>query len=293
MKNVTILLAVVAMLAGTAQAGLTIYEGFNYTDTGSNPNQQLDGIPADGNNHGASGFAAVSDWDDYSSAGYNGIMACPHTGGGLDSNAFPFTAVGSSATSTTNDYRSYARRELATHIDTSAAGEHTYYISLLTKTHTVGSGMAWAGLGTGDRGEYNQGLFFATNGSNTLIKVLGTSGYVGSADRTTDGSTYFVVMKFITNYNGGTDTWGGIVSYGPSETVPTSEPTSWDATATSSSDYTLDYLYMEVDVPDSKTEEYDEFRVGTTWNDVAVPEPATMVLLGLGGIGVLIRRKRR
>jgi len=38
----------------------------------------------------------------------------------------------------------------------------------------------------------------------------------------------------------------------------------------------------------------DEIRIGGTWSNVTVvPEPATMVLLGIGGIGVLIRRKRR
>ncbi len=37
----------------------------------------------------------------------------------------------------------------------------------------------------------------------------------------------------------------------------------------------------------------DEVRAGETWGDVTVPEPATMALLGLGGLGVLLRRKRR
>ncbi len=38
----------------------------------------------------------------------------------------------------------------------------------------------------------------------------------------------------------------------------------------------------------------DEIRVGTTWNDVTtIPEPASLSLLGLGGIGLLSRRRRR
>ena len=35
----------------------------------------------------------------------------------------------------------------------------------------------------------------------------------------------------------------------------------------------------------------DEYVLGTTWGEV-IPEPATLVLLGLGGMGLLIRRRR-
>jgi hypothetical protein len=38
----------------------------------------------------------------------------------------------------------------------------------------------------------------------------------------------------------------------------------------------------------------DEIRVGETWRDVtSVPEPASLSLLGLGGLGLLSRRRRR
>jgi hypothetical protein len=36
----------------------------------------------------------------------------------------------------------------------------------------------------------------------------------------------------------------------------------------------------------------DNWVMGTTWGDVVTPEPATMTLLALGGLGMLIRRKR-
>ena len=41
----------------------------------------------------------------------------------------------------------------------------------------------------------------------------------------------------------------------------------------------------------SKPLDYDEIVVGESWGDV-IPEPATVALIGLGGIGVLLRRRR-
>jgi len=37
---------------------------------------------------------------------------------------------------------------------------------------------------------------------------------------------------------------------------------------------------------------FDEIRIATTMAEVMVPEPATMVLLAMGGVGMLLRRRR-
>ena len=36
---------------------------------------------------------------------------------------------------------------------------------------------------------------------------------------------------------------------------------------------------------------FDGYVVGQTWGDVVIPEPTTMVLLGMGGLAVLRRRR--
>ena len=75
------------------------------------------------------------------------------------------------------------------------------------------------------------------------------------------------------------------------------EPNWEEATWTLSSDVTT----LPIDpIPDTirihtrnwNNAEWDEIRIGDTWADVApIPEPATSVLLGLGGLLVLLRRR--
>ena len=83
----------------------------------------------------------------------------------------------------------------------------------------------------------------------------------------------------------------------------------WEVSDTGDLDYTTTPLEYAVDLAPGGTTDYYEYigvRVGFAGVDIAgdvayvsrvsldvVPEPATMGLLAIGGLGILIRRKRK
>ena len=74
------------------------------------------------------------------------------------------------------------------------------------------------------------------------------------------------------------------------------------ATATFAQDSTVStvgaaLLFSNGTQMSTKNANVDEFKVGTTWDDVVPafipsPEPATLALLGLGGLGMIVRKRR-
>lgn len=77
------------------------------------------------------------------------------------------------------------------------------------------------------------------------------------------------------------------------DSLPTEEPTTWDAWVSLGDTWDLDIDTLRVlTARPNRGNWIGEVRVGTTMGDVMlVPEPATVALLGLGGLA-LLRRKR-
>ncbi len=109
------------------------------------------------------------------------------------------------------------------------------------------------------------------------------------------GDTYFMAAKIVSSAASPDTAYLKVFGTGYSLEVPTDEPTTWDATISTSTGANLDRIRMRID-PGNTADlpgEVDEIRLGTDWASVtAVPEPSSLALLGLGGLACLRRRRQ-
>ena len=271
MRNVTILLAVVAVLAmavGTAQASPLLYDGFNYSG----------GVLDNVSGGGEYGFKAGTKW-------VNGGTLLELTTDGTSlsyPNGTSFTATGNRISE--SGTWGTAVRDMDFTIDLTADGD-VWYASMLLKASSSDKLFKM-------RSSIGSIWYFGQKNGNLWGGIGGNNPDIGPA--LDAGATYFIVSKIVTST--GTEDEGYIKAYKVgTDTVPSSEPAvgSWDWEVYSSYGFPnekMTYIMMELG---GNGDEIDEIRMGHTWVDVAVPEPATMVLLGIGGLGVLIRRRRK
>jgi hypothetical protein len=175
--------------------------------------------------------------------------------------AFPFTPVGGWLEGKAGE----ASRDFNGGLDLSGNNGDIFVSFLLRKNVNGGT--------SGDNVEVT-----LADGTNQVVRVGSTSDdkfflglAVGSGQAVvggplTIGQTYFVVLKGTASASGN-DVFSAAF-YDPAEIVPGTEPAAWDLTWGTSSSVILNTLRLAMGT--NATGAFDEFRLGSTWADVAI-----------------------
>ena len=288
--------ALVLAAGGAARAALVVYEPFDYTVADwatpngywstDEPPVALEGLTGQfgtgevglaGNNND-SGANTVSGWDRYSTADAavaSGSLSYAGADAGLP--------VGGNKAQT-NTVGSHDRRMSAKVGDIN--GANTVYVSALMNPGATVNHFQQLDLRSYD-GEGTDAGLFCWGGSGASYKILSpaaggaNSGVTAQAD-----TTYLMVVKieFTGDANADTATFwlDPVLTAGEGANTAVGSGTFTGGTY----DSLVLYYYQDYGY-------YDEIKIGTTWDDLKlVPEPASLLLLGLGGVGLLLRRER-
>lgn len=249
------------MFAAVVQAA-PVSEEFEYTST------VLNNVGVDGN-----GFAVGSQWSGANVSLADGSLAYPA--------GVSFTAAGKHV----SDGGGSANRTLQDGIDCDADG-NVFFASALFRVDGSAADPEGAII---NFGKFRFGVYDDSHDNYLHVKIGSTK----SGMALTHNETYFIVMKFVSK-PGDTYDWIGANAYKVgTDTVPSDEPTSWNVTDSYKATGTATTLTLDIGTqPTGDTMNIDGIHTGGTWGSV-IPEPATMVLLGIGGIGVLLRRRRK
>lgn len=285
MKTIPKILTTLAICAtaGTGQAALLVYESFQ----GSNyvVGNTFIGIEAQGTgltgNWTKSAGSANADWTVANTA--NMTYSSGNVSVGTAGSKY---GVGSFVGATSE----VANIQLSSGL---AFASQPYYVSFLIRysgtldlsdnfsLHTANTDSTTSITRSGVRDNTGDQAWLANNSSSSYITTPTLS----------SNTTYFMVLKL---FNGGGD-WDGTLWLNPNSTSVEGGGALGSVTASLGGTGTINYLGFKMqngDAGDSFA--LDEIRIGTTWADVAVPEPTTWALLA-GSLTTLVifRRRRR
>lgn len=265
-----------------SQAALYFYDGFDYTE-----NTLMNSVNTAGN-WGSSGTGAPTNRT--GSLTYTGLPAS--TGGKVELTGFRLAGSGSSSrttwtggdSQTTNLFASFLLNVASIGTSQSNATSGNFVFQLRSgKANVVVSNNAAVAA------NFNIGI--QNNGTGTIVwDNNGGNGYLA-------GSTYFIVFSYTNSAADGTGTWGDQLWINPAlESAPgTAQVTTKGINVVNTANKVAFGVGNGVADTSNRSVIYvDELRVGSTWGDVVIPEPATVGMLGLGGlVTLLIRRMRR
>lgn len=238
----------------------------------------------------------TSDW-----TGSSGIIKANSTG--LTSAGADYASGGSIRYDGKNDTTLRAvRRSLNTY-----TGSSTYYVSMLLSSEILETtGSAYAGFNSGtdaysDVSGAGYGIFFGFAGNGTGMdlvvrqrtdfgeNVFGlTNTVLASASA---GITYQVVAKIDVNANGSEEAVTIWLNPTDISDTPTAIFSTGDGVYSMPNETSISVMSVSA-LQFAGGVSFDEMRMGTTWGDVAIPEPATIGLFGAGTLLVLLFRRR-
>lgn len=272
--------------AVTAAASLLVYDGFDYS-----------GDTIIGGN---GGIGWNGTWFNDSGTGNPPVLAGAQPSS-LTHSSFPFPTVGGHASM--NHTVASPKRLLSSEVmeNTNVGEGNVVYFSYLieaesrTRNFVVFHGLS-QGLET-NLTPVSTGLApFGTASMITVAWVGSTTGGLGGNTGQTL-NTYLMIGRI--------DSTGvRISSFLEGDTIPETEPDTWEFTNTGGGTplggtiNRVEFRYHTGSFDGTWNNNglpmrVDEFRMGTTWHAVAVPEPGTVMLLGLGGLVLFQTYKRR
>lgn len=280
---------ILGLTAPLATATLLIYEGFDYT-TPSNLRYSGTGEIIDNDEDGAINLTNVNSvirTADWMSGNMVGVTA-----GSLsytDSNGVSVQTSGGKGTL-------FNARGIRYNTNTYAATGGTIYGSYLWQTPNLNDTDEWRGFfeirnPSGLNARIGLGLNNDFTDTNLQVR------YGGTTNTTTLGldqaTTYFIVFKAEYNASGQMTSLNLWLNPGDLTSEAGSGAATLSYTGNIGGGGFAGFAIQKDNLPGGHNPTFDEIRIGTTWDAVAIPEPGTLLLVGIALGSLAIFRRRR